>query len=36
MIRNLRVHRADDGDVVGMRGGAREDFADLEAALTVA
>ena len=36
MIGHLRVHGADDGDVVGMRGGAREDLADLESALTVA
>ena len=28
MIGHLRVHGADDGDVVGMGGGAGEEFAD--------
>ena len=36
MIGHLRVHGADDGDVVGMGGGAGEEFANLQAALTVA
>ncbi len=35
MIGNLRVHRANYGDVVGVGGGLMEEFADLQTTLAV-